>query len=836
MGADTIDEIGEQVGAAAKPRRAATAVKPKTARTATKPTAAKTAAVKTAAVKTIVKKATAAKATVRKPAATATKATATKATTTKATARKTSAVATKRAGGTTGTTPANTMRRGINLVIVESPSKAKTIAKYLGPGYRVAASMGHVRDLPKSKLGVDVDNDFLPQYLVSKDKSQIVKELRGSVQAAGQVYLATDPDREGEAIAWHLVQATGPDPERVQRVVFHEITPGAVRAAMANPRPIDMRLVDAQQARRVLDRLVGYKVSPLLWRKVKGGLSAGRVQTAALRLIVEREREVEAFVPVEYWSIEADLAKRANGPEPRKEDRFRAALYQIAGKKAEVHNEAEATTIMNDLKGAGYVVRDVRTRETQRRPAAPFITSTLQQEASRKLGYGVRRTMQIAQELYEGMDIGAEGTVGLITYMRTDSTNVAAVAQDEARDLIAAKYGPQFLPDKPPVYTKKAKGAQEAHEAIRPSGIARDPEAMRPFLSPQQYRLYRLVWQRFVASQMRPALLDSTSVDIDAGREVGPDRPASEQAPFLFRATGSVLKFPGFLAVYREGRDDNAEDELDKDALPLLARGEPLDLLKLTPEQHFTQPPPRFTEASLVKALEEQGIGRPSTYAATVATLQTRFYVEMTEKRLLPTDLGRVVNDILVEHFPAIFDIGFTSRMEAELDEIAAGERPWVPVLQAFYGPFAASVELAEGSVGRVKVADEPTDEVCETCGKPMVIKIGRFGKFMACTGFPECKTTKNIAQGTGVNCPKCQQREIVVKRSRKGGRIFYGCNGYPACDFTLWDRPLPTPCPACGGLMVEAGKRGSGARCTACGNTARADVAATEQELVIAD
>ncbi|HEY8600087.1 MAG TPA: type I DNA topoisomerase [Thermomicrobiales bacterium] len=799
-------------------------------RTTTRKTATKSAAEKPARPTSTTKTAT------TRTKATTTKATSKAAVATRATAAKTTtrkATTTKRTAGDAATV----RRSNTSLVIVESPSKAKTIAKYLGTGYRVTASMGHVRDLPKSKLGVDVEHDFTPQYLVSKDKSQVIKDLKGSVQSANQIFLATDPDREGEAIAWHLVEATNPDPSRVQRVVFHEITPGAVRAAMANPRPIDMRLVDAQQARRVLDRLVGYKVSPLLWRKVKGGLSAGRVQTAALRLIVEREREVEAFVPVEYWTIEADLAKRLGLPEPRKEDQFRATLNQIAGKKAELHNEAEATAVTTDLQGANYIVREVRTRETQRRPAAPFITSTLQQEASRKLGYGVRRTMQLAQELYEGVDIGPEGTVGLITYMRTDSTNIAGVAQDEARDVITDKYGPQFVPEKPPVYTRKAKGAQEAHEAIRPSGVARDPEAMRGFLSPQQYRLYKLIWQRFVASQMRPALLDSTSVDIDAGREIATDRPATEKAPYSFRATGSVIKFPGFLAVYREGRDDGTDDELDKDALPLLHQGEPLDLLKLSPDQHFTQPPPRFTEASLVKALEEQGIGRPSTYAATVATLQTRFYVEMMEKRLHPTDLGKVVNDILVGHFPEIFDIGFTSRMEEELDEIAAGERPWVPVLEKFYGPFAASVELAEGSVGRVKVADEPTDEICETCGKPMVIKLGRFGKFLACTGFPECKTTRNIAQGTGVTCPKCQKHEIVVKRSRKGGRVFYGCNGYPACDFTLWDRPLPTPCPACGGLMVEAGKRGSGAKCTVCGNTSReAATANAEQELVTAD
>ncbi|MFN8537846.1 MAG: type I DNA topoisomerase [Thermomicrobiales bacterium] len=809
--------------------RATTPATPR--RTTTRTTATKTATGTTKAkssTRTTTKKATttARTTTARKTGTTAKGSTTRRATTT----------ASKRPAATSEVAPRPPMRRGTKLVIVESPAKAKTIAKYLGAGYRVQASMGHVRDLPKSKLGVDVDHDFAPQYLISNDKKATVKDLKGAVQAAGEVFLATDPDREGEAIAWHLVEATEPDPARIHRVVFHEITPNAVRDAIANPRAIDDRLVDAYQARRVLDRLVGYQVSPVLWRKVKGGLSAGRVQTAALRIIVEREREIDAFVPVEYWTIEADLAKLSNTPEPRKEDQFRATLHQIAGKKAELHNSEEAHAVLADLRGAGYVVHDVKTRETQRRPAAPFITSTLQQEASRKLGYGVRRTMQIAQELYEGVDLGPDGTVGLITYMRTDSTNVAAVAQAEARDVIAQKYGPQFVPERPPVYTRKAKGAQEAHEAIRPSSAERDPEAMRQYLSGQQYRLYRLIWQRFVASQMRPAILDSTTADIAAGKTIVAGQPLPEKPPYTFRATGSVIKFPGFLAVYREGRDDNDDDDLDKDALPPLAAREPLDLIRLVPLQHFTQPPPRFTEASLVKALEEQGIGRPSTYAATVATLQSRFYVEVDEKRLHPTDLGKVVNDILVENFPAIFDIGFTSRMEEELDEIAAGDREWVPVLRQFYGPFAESVEKAGASVERVKVADEPTDELCELCGKPMVIKLGRFGKFMACTGFPECKNTKNIAQGTGVTCPKCGKHEIVVKRARKGGRVFYGCNGYPACDFTLWDRPLPSPCPSCGGLMVEAGKRGSGARCTVCGNTSRSGAATPEKELVTAD
>ncbi len=731
------------------------------------------------------------------------------------------------------------MRRGASLVIVESPAKARTIAKYLGAGYRVQASMGHVRDLPKSKLGVDLEHGFAPQYVVSPDKKQVIKELKGAVEAAGQVYLATDPDREGEAIAWHLAEATNPDPSRVRRVVFHEITPHAVREAIAQPRDIDMRLVDAQQARRVLDRLVGYKVSPLLWRKVRGGLSTGRVQTVALRLIVEREREIENFVSVEYWTLEADLAKRV-GREPRKEDTFRATLSRINGEKAELKTGEEAQRVVDGLEGADYVVREVKTREAQRRPSAPFITSTLQQEASRKLGFGVRRTMQIAQELYEGVDL-PEGTTGLITYMRTDSTNVAAVAQEEARRVIADKFGPEFVPERPPVYTRKAKGAQEAHEAIRPASVARDPESVRPFLSSMQYRLYRLIWQRFVASQMRPAQLDNTTVDVDAGRGLAAraaGNGSNGTAPYTFRATGSVITFPGFLAVYREGRDDGADDELDKDALPPLTAGELLDLLRLLPEQHFTQPPPRYTEASLVKALEEQGIGRPSTYAPTVATLQARDYVEVEEKRLKPTALGRVVTDLLVEQFPAVFDVGFTSRMEEELDEIAAGERPWAPVIQQFYAPFAEAVTKAEGAVGRVKVErppDEPTDEVCEKCGRPMVIKTGRFGRFIACTGYPECKNTRNIAEGTGVTCPKCGEHEIVVKRSRKGGRIFYGCSGYPACDFTVWDRPLPGPCSVCGGLMVEAGKRGSGARCVACGNTSRT-AAPAEAELVRAD
>ncbi|MGH2560439.1 MAG: type I DNA topoisomerase [Thermomicrobiales bacterium] len=707
---------------------------------------------------------------------------------------------------------------GHRLVIVESPAKARTIGRYLGRGYVVRASMGHVRDLPKSTLGVEVDGDFAPTYLIPRDKVNVVKELKASVQGAHEIILATDPDREGEAIAWHLIQATDANRKPVRRVVFHEITPEAVNQAMQHPRDIDMDLVDAQQARRVLDRLVGYGVSPLLWKKVRRGLSAGRVQTAALRMVVDREREIQAFVPEEYWSLEADLAKRLTEGK-RKLETFRAGLFRIAGKKAALKTEAETNEVIAGLDGAAYRVGAVTSRETQRRPSAPFTTSTLQQEASRKLGYPVRRTMQIAQELYEGVDLGADGSQGLITYMRTDSTNVSGSAQQAARAVISVKFGPEYVPDRPPAYARKAKNAQEAHEAIRPTAPQRDPQSVKPFLSSQQFRLYQLVWQRFIASQMKPAILDGTTVDVHAGKLA--DIREGQDPPYVFRATGSVVRFPGFLAVYRAGKDEGETDELDQSALPALTAGEDLDLLKLIPEQHFTQPPPRYTEATLVKALEEQGIGRPSTYAPTIATLQARSYVTVEQRKLSSTELGMVVSDLLVEHFPLVFDVGFTSHLEDELDEIAAGDRAWVPTMREFYGPFTETLKQAERTMERVRLKDEPSDETCEKCGRPMVIKLGKFGKFLACSGFPECRNSRPLQERIGMTCPTCKQGEVVEKRSRRG-RTFYGCDRYPACDFVSWNKPVDATCPRCGSYMVQAGRKGQ-IRCPQCAHDGKA-------------
>lgn len=686
--------------------------------------------------------------------------------------------------------------------------------------------MGHVRDLPKSTLGVDVERGFAPQYVVPRDKSKTVKDLKSRVQAARAVYLATDPDREGEAIAWHVREVTGAGSggQPVYRVEFHEITPGAVQDAVAHPREIDMRMVDAQQARRVLDRLVGYRLSPLLWKKVRRGLSAGRVQSVAVRLIVEREREIEAFVPVEYWSIEADLSKRPAG---KKKDAFHAALALVRGKKPELGNAESADEVMQALNGADYIVESVKKREVQRRPSPPFTTSTLQQEASRKLNFAARKTMLIAQQLYEGIEIGVEGSTGLITYMRTDSTNVASVAQQEARDVIAERYGKEFVPASPPSYARRNPRAQEAHEAIRPTLTRRDPDGIKQYLTLDQYRLYKLIWQRFIASQMANAVFDQTTVDVGAGRAA-----KDEKRPYTFRATGSVVKFPGFISVYREGHDaGDAEDEMDQAALPPLNEGELLDLLKLWPEQHFTQPPPRYTEATLVKILEEQGIGRPSTYAPILSTIVDRGYVVKDEKKFTPTDLGIAVNDLLVEHFPDIVDIGFTSNMEEELDEVASGDRRWQPVISEFYGPLETALATAETSVGRIEVArpePEKVGELCPLSGHELVIRESRFGPFIACSGFPKCRYTRPIVVSTGVECPQCGEGELIEKKSKKG-RVFFSCSRYPDCDFSTWDRPVPLPCPQCGSLMTVMGRtqKQDGpqkVKCTKCGHIAEWD------------
>ncbi|MFN0071336.1 MAG: type I DNA topoisomerase [Chloroflexota bacterium] len=687
-----------------------------------------------------------------------------------------------------------------NLVVVESAAKARTIDKYLGPEYVVRACLGHVRDLPEKSLGVKVDDGFLPQYVVPKAKAEVVKQLRAEAKKADSVFLATDPDREGEAIAWHLAQTLLASGVAVQRVEFHEVTKAAVLEALAHPRAVDTMRVDAQQARRVLDRLVGYKLSPLLWKKVRRGLSAGRVQSVAVRLVVDREREIEAFVPREYWSLDADLSKQGQS-----EEHFRAALIERAGKKVELSNGADTQAVVDALNGARYTVRDVRTRDQQRHPAAPFTTSTLQQEANRKLNFTAKRTMAVAQALYEGMDIGEGETSGLITYMRTDSVTIAESAQAEARSFIATKFGGDFVPSEPRVYRTRSRLAQEAHEAIRPTGVMREPNALRRYLNQDQLRLYDLIWKRFVASQMASAVYDVTTLEVDA--------LGSDQTSYMFRASGSRVRFPGFLSVYRESRDDDEADEDAKPPLPLVATGDPLDLLKLMPEQHFTQPPARYSEATLVKAMEEKGIGRPSTYAPTLSTIQDRRYVERADRRFKPTELGLVVNDLLVENFAEFVDLDFTANFEEKLDDIARGEREWVPVIREFYEPLEAHITKAMAEIPRQELPVEMTDEVCEKCGKQMAIKMGRFGRFLACTGFPDCKNAKPIISKIGVDCPLCGG-DIAERKSRKG-RVFFGCVNYPTCSWSAWQRPVPEPCPKCGGLQVQAGR--DQLRCLTC-------------------
>ena len=687
-----------------------------------------------------------------------------------------------------------------NLVIVESPAKARTIGRFLGPKYAVMSSLGHVRDLPGGSLGVDVEKGFSPQYVVPKEKKNLVKEINQAVADASTIYLATDPDREGEAIAWHLLEAADMKRKPVRRVVFHEITEPAIKEAFNQPRDIDLDLVGAQQTRRILDRLVGYKLSPLLWKKIRGGLSAGRVQSAALRMLVIREREIEAFVPKEYWRLVADLAKK--GTNGKKQGKFSAILSSVKGVKGklEVKSKDEADAVLKDIQGASYTVSSVTKKETQRRPTAPFTTSTLQQEAWRKLRYSADRTMRIAQQLYEGIAIGNEGGLGLITYMRTDSPTVSAGAIQEARSFVTKEYGERYVPPQPRAYTARSKTAQEAHEAIRPTSMARTPQSIKQHLEPQQLRLYELIWKRMVASQMANALFDSASSQIESAA------PAAAKQ-YIFQASGSTMKFAGFLVLYSEGSDEEQEEE---GALPPLDKGELLDFLGLDPQQKFTQPPPRYSDASLVKALEENGIGRPSTYAPTISTIQQRGYVKKDSGHLLPVKLGMLVNDLLQESFPTIIDAKFTAQMEEDLDKIAQGKKEWLPFLKEFYGPFDEAVDTATTTLPRM---DEPTDEVCDVCSRPMVIKKGRFGLFLACTGYPECKTTKPLQIKVGVKCPE-DDGELLEKKSRKG-KTFYACANYPNCTFATSLKPIPEPCPQCGKLLT-AFLRG-GVKCTAC-------------------
>ncbi len=675
-----------------------------------------------------------------------------------------------------------------NLVILESPSKAKTVKKYLGDGYEVIASTGHIIDLPKSKLGVDIENDFAPQYVNMKDKSEIIKELKKHAKSSDTIYLATDPDREGEAIAWHLSHLLNIDEKAPVRVTFNEITKSGIQSGMSNPRCIDTDVVDAQQARRILDRIVGYKLSPFLWKKVRRGLSAGRVQSVAVRLIVDRENEIRSFVSQEYWSIDAKLvassSKRA----------FAAKLAEVDGEKIELVNEAQANEILTRLQGADYIVTGLKKSQRKKQPAPPFTTSTLQQEASRKLSFQARRTMKAAQELYEGVEVPGMGAVGLITYMRTDSLRISDEAKAAAADLIKELFGAEYLPEKPRTYRSK-NNAQDAHEAIRPTTVSLTPDKVKSALTGDQYKLYKLIWERFMASQMQNAVMDTVSVDIDA-------------SGCLFKASGYSVKFDGFTKLYEESRDGDNEQG---GALPVITKGEKLKAKDVSGNQHFTQPPARYNEASLIKELEENGIGRPSTYAPTISTILDRHYVERESgNQLKPTSLGEVITELLKDHFDNIVDVKFTAKMETELDNIEKGSANWVQILKRFYGSFAKSLEKAESNMEgkRVKVPDEPTDIVCEECGKNLVIKIGPYGKFLGCSGFPECKFTKKIVNETGGNCPNCGKK-MLAKKSKKG-KPFFGCEDYQGCNFMTWDTPIAEKCPECGAsLFKKTGKLG---------------------------
>ena len=674
-----------------------------------------------------------------------------------------------------------------DLVIVESPAKAKTIQKYLGAGYEVIASMGHVRDLPKSKMGVDKENDFKPQYTDMKGKEDVIRELKKRAKKCDKVYLATDPDREGEAISWHIAQMLKLDMNADNRVAFNEITKTGVKNGMSNPHKIDVDLVNAQQARRILDRLVGYELSPFLWKKVKRGLSAGRVQSVAVRLVVDRENEIRAFVPKEYWSIDAKFT----APSSRKV--FDAALVAVDGEKLEIANKAEADGLLKRLENAEYTVTSVKKRVTKKQPAPPFITSTLQQEASRKLSFSAKRTMKAAQELYEGVDVQGVGAVGLITYMRTDSLRISDEAKKAAAEYIGTVYGKDYLPPEPRSFKTKS-NAQDAHEAIRPSTPELTPERVKSSLSSDQYKLYKLIWERFIASQMANALLDTVSADIEAN-------------DCTFRASGYSVKFDGFMALYVESTD--SEDGAKK-MLPELKAEDKLKLKSISGNQHFTQPPPRYTEASLIKALEENGIGRPSTYAPTITTITSRRYVEHEGKALKPTNLGEVITELMKDHFKKIVDAKFTAEMENNLDGVEHGEKDWVSTLREFYDDFSKTLKKAEEAMDgkRVKVPDEETDVVCELCGRNMVIKYSKFGKFLACPGFPDCKNTKRIVTEADGICPRCGKK-MLLKKSKKG-RSFYGCEGFPECSFMTWNVPTKEVCPQCGkSLFMKGGKSG---------------------------
>jgi len=677
------------------------------------------------------------------------------------------------------------------LVIVESPAKAKTIKKYLGNDYKVAASMGHIRDLPQSHLGVDVKNDFEPMYIVMTGKSKLIKSLKEDASKAEKIYLATDPDREGEAISWHLAHILKVDGSTPCRITFNEITKNAIANAVKEPKPLNMNLVDAQQARRVLDRIVGYEISPVLWKKVKKGLSAGRVQSVAMRIICDREQEIEDFVPEEYWSIEARFA-RDDGT------RFSARFYGTNGKKLEIKSKEESDAITSLMKTASWHVFGVKKGTKRRSPAPPFITSTMQQEASRKLGFSAHKTMTVAQQLYEGVELGSEGSVGLITYMRTDSVRLSDDAIKQARAYIQERFGKDYLPGKPRVYKTKS-AAQDAHEAIRPTYAEKDPESLKGMLTTDQYRLYKLIWDRFIACQMENAVFDTISVEID-GIKGDPLRYGNNHDVLNFRASGSRLIFPGFIALYVEGRDDEEEEESQQ--LPSLEEGEALSLEEVKPEQHFTEPPPRYTEATLVKTLEEKGIGRPSTYAPTISTIVSRGYVERNKKQLVPTELGKMVNRIMVENFPDIVNVNFTADMESRLDSVEEGRVSWKEILREFYPGFMETIKKAEQVIEKVEMPVEKSDVICEKCGRTMVIRTGRFGKFLACPGYPACRNAKPLYEEAGVKCPKCGGKAIVLRT--KTGRKYLGCENYPKCDFLSWDMPSDKTCPKCGSFMTQ--------------------------------